>query len=85
MDAIASARESISLFAWTIDISRPVAKSLTEKASEGVGVTIFTRPHPANAEFINKIAKKRWQGVLSSITLRKIPHRRRQLWPIDDC
>ena len=48
MDAIASARESISLSAWTIDISHPVAKSLTEKASAGARVTIFTRPHPTN-------------------------------------
>lgn len=58
IDAIASARESISLSAWTIDISHPVAKSLTEKASAGVRVTIFTRPHPANVEFINEIVKK---------------------------
>ena len=48
MDSIASARESISLSAWTIDISHPVAKSLTEKASAGARVTIFTRPHPTN-------------------------------------
>ena len=57
MDAIASARESISLSAWTINISHPVAKSLTEKASAGFRVTIFTRPNPVNIEFINEIVK----------------------------
>ena len=58
MDAIASAGQSISLSAWTIDISHPVSKSLIEKASEGIKVTIFTRPHPANVEFIYEIVKK---------------------------
>ena len=58
MDAIASARESVSLSAWTIEVSHPVAKSLLEKASEGIKVTIFTRPHLANLEFINEIVKK---------------------------
>ena len=58
MDAIASARESVSLSAWTIEVSHPVAKSLLEKASEGIKVTIFTRPHLANLEFINEIVRK---------------------------
>ena len=57
-DAIASAKESISLSAWTIDISHPVAKSLIEKAYEGIRVSIFTRPHPANTEFIREVIKK---------------------------
>ena len=58
LDAIASAKESVSLSAWTIDITHSVAKSLIEKLSAGIRVTIFTRPHPANIEFINEIIKK---------------------------
>ncbi len=58
MEAMKSARESISLSAWTIDISHPVAKLMMEKASEGIRVSIFTRPHPANVEFIYEIVKR---------------------------
>lgn len=58
LDAIASAKESISLSAWTIDLTHPVAKSLIEKLSAGIEVTIFTRSHPKNIEFINEIIKK---------------------------
>ena len=57
MDAIESAKESISLSAWTIDISHPVAKLLIKKSSEGVRVRIFTRPHVLNIGFINEIIK----------------------------
>lgn len=58
LEAIASAKESISLSAWTIDMTHSVAKLLIEKLSDGITVTIFTRPHPKNAEFINEIVKK---------------------------
>jgi phosphatidylserine/phosphatidylglycerophosphate/cardiolipin synthase-like enzyme len=56
--AIAAARESISLSAWTIDISHPVAMSLLEKASEGIKLTIFTRPDMKNIDFINEVVRK---------------------------
>ncbi|WMT50540.1 MAG: phospholipase D-like domain-containing protein [Ferroplasma sp.] len=52
---IDSAETYISLSAWTIDSEHPLAEKIIKKASEGVKVTLFTRPHNANKEFISKL------------------------------
>lgn len=55
---IESASTTISLSAWTIDSEHPVAKQLIKKASEGIKVILFTRPHDANKEFISRLISK---------------------------
>ncbi len=52
---IEKAETSISISAWTIDSKHPIARQLIKKASEGVKVTLFTRPHNTNKEFISEL------------------------------
>ena len=54
---IETAESSISISAWTIDIGHPIAMQLIKKASEGVKVVLFTRPHNANKEFMTTLIK----------------------------
>lgn len=55
IELIGSSKESISISAWTIDSSHQVAKILLEKAKMGSKVTVFTRPHSSNMDFIKQL------------------------------
>ena len=55
LEIIESAKESISVSAWTIDATHPVSRKIIEKAKNGISVTIFSRPHPSNAAFMGEI------------------------------
>jgi phosphatidylserine/phosphatidylglycerophosphate/cardiolipin synthase-like enzyme len=54
---IESAESYISISTWTIDMEHPIAMQLIKKASEGVKVILFTRPHSANKEFTITLIK----------------------------
>ncbi len=55
LEMIDISKESISISAWTIISSHPVAIKLLERAKKGVKVTVFTRPHKDNVEFIKQL------------------------------
>ena len=55
LEMIDISKESISISAWTIISSHPVAIKLLERAKMGVKVTVFTRPHKDNLEFIKQL------------------------------
>ena len=55
LEMIDISKESISISAWTIISSHLVAIKLLERAKMGVKVTVFTRPHKDNVEFIKQL------------------------------
>jgi phosphatidylserine/phosphatidylglycerophosphate/cardiolipin synthase-like enzyme len=61
LDMISKSENSISISSWTFDISHPIAVELIKKAKNGITVTVFTRPNPANLEFMKEIVKNNGQ------------------------
>lgn len=55
LDLIDKSKKSISFSAWTINYSHPVTKRIIEKLTKGVKVTVFTRLHRDNLEFLKHL------------------------------
>ncbi|MHB1440054.1 MAG: phospholipase D-like domain-containing protein [Cuniculiplasma sp.] len=57
LQILGPAKTSISISAWTFDSNHEISKLLIDKAKEGVKLTIFTRPHHANQDFMRQAIK----------------------------
>jgi len=73
IEMISSAEESISVSSWKFDIEHDVSQKIIEKSKSGVDITIFTRPHMSNSEFLKELkksgAKIYGQGLMHAKTI----------------
>lgn len=56
-DMISSAKESLTVSCWTFEGDHDICKLLKEKAEQGLGITLFTRPHNRNMAFLQDMIK----------------------------